>query len=165
MCCLPDMFVHYCCPFFYWVICFFMWRTLPPVTLKLIHSWQLSHSVSECCLFFCIYFSFSLNVYLLSLSSETKERPPLSYSPPTCAVSENYKEWTWAGFYGKEPRAPGKRTKQGRLHFFHPEQQTFLCVLPMSRTKATVSREKKKKLKMVTFSIRYWKGSTDFNDN
>lgn len=31
-----KVIVHDYCLFFYWVLCFFMWRTFPPVILKLI---------------------------------------------------------------------------------------------------------------------------------
>lgn len=77
-----HLFVHDCCPFFYWVVCFFGWRTLPPGILKPIRSWQLSRSVYQCCSFFCMCFSFFLDVSLLSLSSEIREvHPPPLLTP------------------------------------------------------------------------------------
>ena len=74
---LTHMFTTICLAFS-WVICLFLQRTRLPVLLKQIYRWQLSCSVSHCCSFLYICFSFSLNVYLWSLSSEIKERPPPS---------------------------------------------------------------------------------------
>lgn len=86
-----DLFVCNCCPFFYWVVRFFIPRTRAPVLLKQIQRRQLNCSISCHCSLFSICFSFLLNDYFLSLSSEMKEGPPPCQLPPPPGCGEYQK--------------------------------------------------------------------------